>query len=414
MTYFGPIKNALITFPFLAALITIPYILYHYHKYGSVSFLRVVISYSFVLYLICAYYLVILPLPTMQKLAQMPVINPQLIPFNAVKDIITSANINFNDLSTLQNLFKSSALFQVLFNFLLTVPFGIYLRYYFKCNLKKTITLSLLLSLFFELTQVTGLYFIYPRPYRLFDVDDLIINTTGGIIGYLITPLFQLFLPTREELELKSYKKAKNVSFLRRLVSLTLDMMLITIIVIIISIFKNNIKHLFLIVSLCYFILLPIIFNGKTPGKKFVNIKISTLTGEKPKLYQLIIRYVMLFVVLLPSPFYIIYCALFINANLIPVKNDEFVILLVYLFVIGLILIECLIIFIHNVIMGKLFLYETLSKTKNISTVEIPDTLKDDDEINIEEKIIENEKNVEVKENKKIKKTKQTKKKKKN
>ena len=31
---------------------------------------------------------------------------------------------------------------------------------------------SFLLSLFFEVTQLTGLYFLYPGSYRLFDVDD--------------------------------------------------------------------------------------------------------------------------------------------------------------------------------------------------------------------------------------------------
>ncbi|UPU40245.1 hypothetical protein MX850_02280 [Erysipelothrix sp. Poltava] len=35
----------------------------------------------------------------------------------------------------------------------MTVPFGIYLRYYFNCDLKKTVILSFILSLFFEPTQ---------------------------------------------------------------------------------------------------------------------------------------------------------------------------------------------------------------------------------------------------------------------
>ena len=45
--YTLPIKYALIFFPFIAFLITIPYMIYEYHKYGSISKLRTFIIYSF-------------------------------------------------------------------------------------------------------------------------------------------------------------------------------------------------------------------------------------------------------------------------------------------------------------------------------------------------------------------------------
>lgn len=61
--------------------------------------------------------------------------------------------------------------------------------------------LTFCLSLFFELTQLTGLYFIYPRSYRLFDVNDLLHNTLGGVFGYLMTPIFTFLLPTRAEID---------------------------------------------------------------------------------------------------------------------------------------------------------------------------------------------------------------------
>lgn len=64
MSYLVPIKTALIIFPFLALLITLPYIIYEYHHYGSVNKLRTLIIYSFILYLMTIYFLVILPLPT--------------------------------------------------------------------------------------------------------------------------------------------------------------------------------------------------------------------------------------------------------------------------------------------------------------------------------------------------------------
>ena len=71
MSYLVPIKAALIIFPFLALLITLPYIIYEYHHYGSVNKLRTLIIYSFILYLMTIYFLVILPLPTKEEVIKM-------------------------------------------------------------------------------------------------------------------------------------------------------------------------------------------------------------------------------------------------------------------------------------------------------------------------------------------------------
>ena len=62
--YIEALKQAAVLFPILAVLFTIPYVAYNYHKYGSVLSLRILIVYSFILYLLCAYCLVILPMPT--------------------------------------------------------------------------------------------------------------------------------------------------------------------------------------------------------------------------------------------------------------------------------------------------------------------------------------------------------------
>ena len=71
---------------------------------------------------------------------------------------------------------------------------------------------TFLLSLFFELTQLTGLNFIYPRQYRLFDVDDLMINMLGGILGYFIMNKLKVLLPSREEIN-----DSVKVSVLRKI-----------------------------------------------------------------------------------------------------------------------------------------------------------------------------------------------------
>lgn len=65
--YSEPIKWAIIIFPFLAFFISGALLIYEYRKYGSFVWTRAMILYSFVFYLLCAYFLVILPLPSRQK-----------------------------------------------------------------------------------------------------------------------------------------------------------------------------------------------------------------------------------------------------------------------------------------------------------------------------------------------------------
>lgn len=45
---------------------------------------------------------------------------------------------------------------------------------------------GMMLSLGIELSQLTGLWGIYPCAYRQFDVDDLILNVGGVMAGFLI------------------------------------------------------------------------------------------------------------------------------------------------------------------------------------------------------------------------------------
>lgn len=46
-------------------------------------------------------------------------------------------------------------------------------------------------SVFVELTQLTGLWFLRPCPYRVFDVDDLLANTAGALLGGFLAPLLR-------------------------------------------------------------------------------------------------------------------------------------------------------------------------------------------------------------------------------
>ena len=287
-----PIEFAIITFPFIAFILTIPFLIYQYRKYGAIPILKSIIFYSFILYLITAFFMVILPLPSMEYVSNLKTAYAQLKPFQFIEDIMVTIPSKITNLEDFLKIFNISTIYVVIFNFLLTLPFGVYLRYYFNKKWYQTILYSLALSLFFELTQLSGLYGIYPRPYRLFDIDDLIINTSGGLFGHIITPIFMIFLPTQKELEDKSYKKGKKVSLIRRALSVLIDAIFVSLINVLVMILGFNSRILYysgLISILTYYILVPLIGNGRTIGKKILQMKIESDTN-KYTVFKSIIR----------------------------------------------------------------------------------------------------------------------------
>ena len=352
--YLEPIKIAFLIFPFLAFLITLPYLLLQYHKYGSVPLIRSSIVYTFILYLLSAYFLVILPLPSKEEVLTMPTKIPQLIPLSFLKDFINA----FKESSSIIFFLKSSIVYTTLFNIALTIPFGVYLRYYFKKKWYVTIIYTFLLSLFFEMTQASGLYGIYPKAYRLFDVDDLIINTLGGTLGYLITPIITCFLPERDEIDKMSYKKGKIVSIYRRLLAFLIDIFVFTTLMFVILVLLTLLNHdnfmIALILSIfIYYIILPTL-TTTTLGKYLVKIKLNN--NNKYKHLSIFLRQVILYFLIVFSPIIVINYNNYING----------LILLFYILFLVYFYFEIFLKFFGR---KKPLIYERLTKTENISTV---------------------------------------------
>lgn len=301
-SYIFPIKAAIVSFPILALLITAPFLIYYYRKYGQLGKLRSVILYSFVFYLLSAYYLVILPLPSIDTVAQMTGPRYELHLFQSWHNFMNQTVLQINQPSTYLPAMKQSVFLEPVFNIILLFPFGVYCRYYFKLSFWKTLFASFCLSLFFELTQLSGLYFIYPRPYRLFDVNDLLHNTIGGTLGFICAPLFTFFLPTRNELDSESFIKGERVSLLRRLMAMIIDWFVIGLFGSILSLFSPllptelNALISYPIVSFTlevfiYFMVFMYLWNGQTIGKKVVRIKVVEQDRQHIHFLALVKRY---------------------------------------------------------------------------------------------------------------------------
>ena len=369
--YIEALEQAAILFPILAVLFTIPYIAWNYHKYGSVLSLRILIVYSFILYMLCAYCLVILPLPTGEAAANLSGHQAQLVPFTFLGDIARESDAVLSQPRTWLTVFNSNAFLTTLFNLFLTMPFGMYLRYYFRCGWKRTLVYSLLLSLFFELTQLSGLYFIYSGSYRLFDVDDLIVNTCGSMIGFVLARIAMRFLPSREELDRESFVRGRRVSLLRRIVAFIYDEIAYAVLFIVVFLmwtanFGTMSVWVYALIWLAYFALCPIVLRGQTIGHRLTKLRIVSFSGGKARWYQYALRYTLLFVLLVIAPVVLNWSISFLAGRGL---LGELASVLAYGIVDGgylfLLLFEA-----ARMAMRRQLFYERWSKTKLISTVE--------------------------------------------
>lgn len=366
MGYFGIIKTAVLVFPFLALALSLPIFIYQYRKNGSFVFWRGVIIYSFIFYMLTAYFLIILPLPSIETVRHLTTPRMNLEPLMFVQEFIKHTPLVLTDPHTYLKTLLSSSFLQPAFNILLTVPFGIYLRYYFHRPLKQVFVFGFCLSLFFELTQLSGLYGIYPRPYRLFDVDDLLLNTSGAVLGYGVAPLFAKLFPAPSELARLEQKSALKVSYLRRFTAWMVDMLIYSVLMSFVGLFNGNfvLGHYILVTLL--FVALPLVTKGQTFGKMLVRIKIVGQTGQPATFWQIVGRQGQLYYLILPfmtfwTPYWLAFTGTVSDKNL----EAAYIVALGSLFV-------CLV-YLLSVVIALVFrtrlVYEKLSKTKEIAVI---------------------------------------------
>jgi glycopeptide antibiotics resistance protein len=279
-TYYFPVERAAWLFPVAAFAFTLPYILYSYRKFGSVSVLRTLILVSMLFYLQCAYFLIILPLPDPAAVATRTGPFWDLTPLHFLWDILAKSGFDISRPDTWRAAFVGYAR-EPLFNLCLTVPFGVYLAYYFKKNLKKVLLFSFCLSLFFEISQLTGLFWLYPKPYRLFSVDDLLLNTLGGGAGYFLYARFLRFLPGREKMDRKSAEKSARVGFFRRAAALAIDAAIVSALRTLLVVFcRLDGAWAFAAALFGYYMGTAALFRGKSAGKALVRIQVAAVAGR--------------------------------------------------------------------------------------------------------------------------------------
>lgn len=119
----------------------------------------------------------------------------QLVPFHFINDIVRE-----NAGQPWWDALRSTAVIEYLFNIALFVPLGVIARGFLGRSVLVSTVGGFLVSLLIESTQYTGIWGIYACAYRFADVDDLIANTAGAVLGAIIAPLVLRWMPGVREL----------------------------------------------------------------------------------------------------------------------------------------------------------------------------------------------------------------------
>ncbi|MCR5753763.1 MAG: VanZ family protein [Acetatifactor sp.] len=227
--YTFPVVTAITVFPSIVCLMTVPFLVWNYRKYNGLSIMRATVIFSFVFYMMCAFFLTLLPLPTVEEvLKRKPVaFNPYL--FNNIQSAMKNAGFVASDTGTWflaanwKKLLTSAMLFQIVANIVMQMPLGFYLKYYFRVSWKKALGTGFLVSFFYEMTQLSGVWGIYPYAFRCPDIDDLMNNTLGCMIGFGAAPLLMRFLPSVEEMDEIAAKRGEKMEIVRAFSAFSVD-----------------------------------------------------------------------------------------------------------------------------------------------------------------------------------------------
>ena len=223
--YVSNILFAALSFPLIAFFITLPYMIYQYRRFGSIPWLRTLVVYSFAFYLLCAYFLVLLPLPEDRSAVVPYAQTPQLVPFNFVHGFLAETTFSPSDPSTWLAALRDPYVYEAFFNVLLLVPLGMYLRYFFRRTWWQSLLIGFATTLFYEMSQITGLWGLYAHPYRLFDVDDLMLNTLGAMVGFWAVGPAMRVLPDMRLVNMEAREEGLRASVTRRALSFLVDML---------------------------------------------------------------------------------------------------------------------------------------------------------------------------------------------
>jgi glycopeptide antibiotics resistance protein len=364
-TYLLPVTTAISVFPIIVLLVMLPVTVVSYRRRGRAGGWATVVFYMFLFYLLASVMQTVIPLPRNPEAycaTQTYASTPQLRPFYFIEVVEQRARGRWSPGAMMRN----PALWSTALNVVLLVPLGFFLRYMAKSRFLAATAIGFGVSLLFELTQLTGLWFVYPCAYRLFSVDDLILNTVGAAIGWLIAGPLMRVLPNLEP-DGERGRYATRVTASRRLWALLADavgfFVLIAFVLGLMILFGGTHEGrgpIVVILAAVWFLVIPVL-TGSTVGKRAMLLKVERANGHRAGPISLLIRNGVLL-----SPLWLLWIALSVDDWDVMASPQQLLIpvgMLISLFVVGIW--TPLAVFLG----GERAPYERLSGTVNVAFV---------------------------------------------
>lgn len=161
----------------VGVLLFVPFVALSYRRRGGFGVGRFLMWGAALVYAMAIWIYTLLPLPDPDTIACAGV----NIDVTAIADDLRGAVVRRGS-----GFAADPAVLQLLLNVLLFVPLGFFLRVLGGRGVITALVVGVALSGFVEITQLTGVWGLYPCAYRVFDVDDLLTNTLGAVLGSLL------------------------------------------------------------------------------------------------------------------------------------------------------------------------------------------------------------------------------------
>ncbi|KAB8287727.1 VanZ family protein [Bifidobacterium avesanii] len=201
---------AVAMWPFASAVLTLPVLALLYRRDNRLRFTSALGAYLVVLYLLSLGCFTLYPMPD-DAIAYCAThhLSPQLDPLGFIGDLRSDG---------------ITAVLQIGLNVVFFLPLGFFMGRTFRWPFRVALPVGFFTSLLIETSQLTGVFGLFPCAYRLFDVDDLIWNTSGAMIGWLAAWLLNRRFPVEV---LDESAVTREPGFVRRCVALAIDMVLV-------------------------------------------------------------------------------------------------------------------------------------------------------------------------------------------
>jgi glycopeptide antibiotics resistance protein len=160
----------------VAFLAFVPFVALSYRRRGRLTVGRTLLWAGAAVYFWAIWTYTLIPMPASDDYRCAGV---NLRPFEFVDDIRAAVAVSGHYLT-------DPTVLQVVLNVLLFVPLGFFLRVLGGRGILVAGLVGLATTGLIETTQLTGVWGLYPCAYRVFDVDDLIANTSGALLGSLV------------------------------------------------------------------------------------------------------------------------------------------------------------------------------------------------------------------------------------